>query len=69
MWQAEQVNPTTVHVVPLDDLIEHNTGDPESCPCGPTLDDGVVIHHSLDGREFSEDDYQGPAMPTERNPE
>ena len=49
-----------VHVVPLNDLIEH---EPTNCPCGPTMeavfrDDGsngwLVTHHSLDGREASE---------------
>lgn len=54
-----------LHVVPVDDLIEHDTvGD---CPCGPTTkpverDDGsngwMVTHHSLDGREGGEGAYQ-----------
>lgn len=52
----------TVHVVPINDLIEHDDiGD--DCVCGPTTepvkaDDGyvgwVITHHSLDGRELSE---------------
>lgn len=53
---------STVHVLPVDDLIAHEAqgGD---CPCGPTTEpvkaeDGyigwVVIHHSLDGRELAE---------------
>ena len=47
-----------LHVVPVDDLIEHDTiGE---CACGPTdqpvkRDDGsigwIAAHHSLDGRE------------------
>lgn len=50
----------TVHVEPVDDLIEHHDDD---CPCGPTTepvsrDDGtigwLIIHHSLDGREHHE---------------
>ncbi|MGW5879578.1 hypothetical protein ACWFMI_23805 [Nocardiopsis terrae] len=55
--------PTTVHVVPVDDLIEHDS-DGGDCPCGPNTEpvkrcsDGavgwVVVHHSLDGREQSE---------------
>lgn len=49
----------TVHVVPVADLIGHDT-DGGDCPCGPTTeavyrDDGtngwLVTHHSLDGRE------------------
>lgn len=51
----------SLHVVPVDDLIEHVTfGD---CPCGPDTrpvqrDDGSLgwgkVHHSLDGREALE---------------
>ena len=53
---------TTVHVLPINDLIEHeDQGD--GCACGPSSepikrDDGsvgwVITHHSLDGREASE---------------
>jgi hypothetical protein len=50
-----------VHVVPIGDLIEHETSD--ACPCGPRTepvkrDDGSMgwlhVHHSLDGREATE---------------
>ena len=49
------------HVIPVDDLIEHDVTD--DCICGPTtlpmeLDDGsigwVYVHASLDGRELVE---------------
>lgn len=49
-----------VHVIPLDDLVEH---DPfETCVCGPSIehvqDDDVsgwlISHHSLDNREKTE---------------
>jgi hypothetical protein len=52
----------TVHVLPVDDLIEHEEfGD--DCLCGPRSeavkdDNGAVgwliVHHSLDGREALE---------------
>ena len=46
-----------VHVVPLDDLIDHEPS--EECVCGPAVeptDDGfVLVHYSLDGREFADD--------------
>lgn len=51
---------STAHVLPVDDLIEHEDDD---CPCGSTAepvkadDDSVgwlITHHSLDGREQSE---------------
>jgi hypothetical protein len=50
-----------LHVVPVEDLIEHNIT--EDCPCGPRVepverDDGsygwLHVHHSLDGRENHE---------------
>ena len=51
-----------LHVVPLNDLVEHDTeGD---CVCVPDArpvnrEDGsagwLMVHHSLDGREASED--------------
>lgn len=57
---------TTMHVEPINDLIEHDTsGTP--CICGPTerpvkRDDGsigwVVVHNSLDGRELHETDRE-----------
>jgi hypothetical protein len=51
----------STHVVPVDDLIAHETT--EDCVCGPTNEpvpraDGstawVIVHHSLDGREHDE---------------
>ena len=48
----------TLHVEPVNDLVEHM--DFDDCVCGPTVepvprDDGsmgwLVIHHALDGRE------------------
>jgi hypothetical protein len=51
----------TVHVIPMDDLIEHELSD--DCPCGPQQmieirPDGsmgwVTSHPSLDGRELHE---------------
>lgn len=52
----------TMHVLPVEDLIEHDIGD-ETCVCGPTTEwvigqDGahgkMITHHSLDGRELNE---------------
>lgn len=51
----------TVHVYPVNDLIEHLT-DGDDCPCAPEteavmLEDGsngwLISHHSLDGRELN----------------
>lgn len=38
-----------MHVVPLNDLRDHEAE--ETCWCRPTEDEGVWVHHSLDGRE------------------
>lgn len=60
-WAATQTDDTTVHVTPLDDLVDHLLD--ETCPCVPRdepvdMGDGQVgwicVHHSLDGREANE---------------
>lgn len=39
-----------VHVVPLNDYREHECS--RNCWCCPSADDdGVVVHHAMDGRE------------------
>ena len=45
-----------LHIYPVNDLIEHNTESPE-CACNPEIDvdNGIVIHSSLDRREVFED--------------
>jgi hypothetical protein len=54
---------TTVHCIPVNDLVEHDTTGEHDCACGPDTEhvpnpdrpDGwLVTHHSLDGRERSE---------------
>lgn len=48
------------HVYPLNDLIEHELVA-DACVCGPQVkyqDGMLVLHHSLDGRELSEPDYE-----------
>lgn len=61
---------STVHVLPVADLVEHEISD--TCICGPSVeavfrDDGsngwVVSHNSLDGREQHE-----PANPAGGTP-
>lgn len=53
----------TVHVIPVNDLVDHDTSGEQECICGPTHEpvmrvDGsngwLVTHHSLDGREEHE---------------
>lgn len=47
------------HVIPLDDLLEHDT-DSKDCMCDPEIkvEGGVliVVHKSYDGREGKEDE-------------
>lgn len=44
------------HVIPKADYIEHE--DSTECICGPRVEESsnqmLVVHHSLDGREFRE---------------
>lgn len=40
------------HVYPVNDLREHDLNG--NCWCKPTLDEGVWLHHSMDGREAFE---------------
>jgi hypothetical protein len=54
-WEA--LDATVLHVVPVDDLIEHDSWG-EDCVCGPEhglvrTDNGdrwLIVHHALDGR-------------------
>lgn len=41
-----------IHVMPVNDLREHLCS--KDCWCSPTEDEGVYVHHSLDGRELVE---------------
>lgn len=50
--QGRDCNCAGWHIVPLNDLRDHQTNG--SCWCKPTLDDGVWLHHSMDGREAFE---------------
>lgn len=61
---------TTLHTVPVEDLIEHDT-DGSACVCGASIEifigeagatGKVVTHHSLDGRELLE---RGEDIPLE----
>lgn len=57
-WKAVAPDQDHGHVIPLNDLVEHD--ETEDCICGPLVEpvereDGsvtwLVTHHSLDGRE------------------
>jgi len=61
MWAVVEAG-GAVHVVPCADLVHHELG--ESCVCGPTPElvhrdlgpEGwMYTHHSLDGREATEE--------------
>lgn len=54
MWEVRDR-----HVVPLNDLREHDAIS--DCWCDPTYDDGVMVHHSMDRREEYE---RGERRPT-----
>lgn len=46
-----------IHVLPVDDLIEHL--ELRQCVCRPDVDEdgehAVIVHHSADGREYFEE--------------
>jgi hypothetical protein len=62
---------TTLHTVPVDDWIEHDT-DGAPCVCGASVElfigaDGssgkLVVHSALDGRELTEAGLPIPREP------
>lgn len=53
MWWVERR-----HVVPLDDFREHALSS--DCWCLPMVDDDIVIHQSMDGREAYENGERKP---------
>lgn len=64
------VDDAPIHVLPVNDLIEHEESD--ACVCGPETqpverDDGsmgwLVVHNALDGREHREPDHDRRACP------
>lgn len=48
------------HVYPLNDLREHEISD-KPCWCKPRIEDGIVIHNSMDGREDYETGKRRPS--------
>jgi len=65
-------NYDVIHVIPINDLIEHDTSGEEDCLCGPETelvqgpegeDRWVVTHNALDGREHEEEDHDREACP------
>ena len=53
--------PSCLHVIPLNDLREHEVSP--TCWCRPTPDEehDVFVHHALDGREAYETGEKRPS--------
>lgn len=53
-----------IHVVPIGDLKAHD--EMRGCWCHPLVEEYadavVVVHHSLDGREYDDEDYLPEVM-------
>jgi hypothetical protein len=50
-----------LHVYPLGDLREHQVDtDVADCWCCPEEDEGLILHHSADGREAYERSERTP---------
>ncbi len=48
---------TRMHVLPINDVLEHDEYG-EECLCSPIVtEDDLVIHNSFDGREHFEEDH------------
>lgn len=49
----------TIHIMPIDDIFEHE--ETENCVCDPGIEDRngyrIVIHNAFDGREKWENEY------------
>jgi hypothetical protein len=60
------VSAEDVHVLPLHDLLEHNSDSPE-CMCDPQVEivgaSLLIIHNSYDGREEEEPQESEDASP------
>lgn len=50
-----------LHVVPVNDLREHSTDSDKPCWCNLTIEDGVIVHNSMDGREQFETGERKPS--------
>lgn len=56
------MNPDQYHIIPLDDLLEHEAS--VSCWCRPSSDDdepSLFVHHAMDGREQFESGERLPS--------
>jgi hypothetical protein len=49
-YEAER--PLDWHIIPGNDVRLHIVS--VDCWCQPTDENGIIVHHSLDGREFRE---------------
>lgn len=49
------------HVVPINDLRDHRVESDEQCWCKPRIEDGVVVHNSMDQRELYETGERKPS--------
>lgn len=51
-WISTQPVDGVNHVIPTDDLRDH--AEAQGCWCRHTIEDGMMVHHSMDGREAFE---------------
>jgi len=58
-WRVQVIKPY-VHVVPTDDLRAHEV-EGVICWCDPEVDEGMVVHNSLDKREKYETGERKPS--------
>ncbi len=54
-WLAVYVDGES-HAIPVDDSMLHT--ESVHCACAPLLFEGVIVHHSRDGREYDEPNFR-----------
>lgn len=57
--ESEKMNNNYIHVLPINDLKEHDKN--KNCWCRPNVDGDVVVHNSMDGREKYETGERKPS--------
>jgi hypothetical protein len=59
-WEVLGLPPDLLHVIPVNDFREHVAD--EACWCQPTTErDGIMVHNSMDKREYFERGERRPS--------
>lgn len=55
MYRTDEIKNYIIHVLPINDLYEHE--EAEWCPCKPKIEENgmLIIHNAFDNREVIEE--------------